>query len=605
MDATEGGDPRGGPGPEEAKNPPLHGEQSENGAPAQDASAKSVVIDRNGGSENPNEGGSAPLAKAGSSTNSKKIVDDVAQAVEEIVRRVAADAGESDAEEPPPRGTKDGGSGGPERNSGRANGSSSRSRKSSRSHSSEDEDSGKRKSKENAYSSDDEENGKRKSKGKRNSSEDEESGKRKSKEKRNSSDDEESGKETRGRRGKRDSGYSDDERPRRRRRSSEYSYSSYEYEKGRRGKRRDDYYDEYGDYSGRGKSGGDYEYDDKKKEDESDEQEANDMEVAIPLVVAKYSDEELQAALDKMLKTGKMPDFEMRADVVDYARNQSIHEVMRENYDRAAKIDKAIEAMVRTLNLDETNQLKEQETAVLRQHLQSAQDERKRLRTDFDRRISDLKSQENAKLDQLREQHACERKAFELSWSQPQTLAPFNKPSSALLYVRHMQKAFAISRDFVQAKRLKQAGDQMQREETKEANRNATQAMKTAYARLLSKQEREIKCFMDNGYRKLATLESERDRSLQANDFLRTQLEAKIKEPRTVRRAVLTLPVTNTTSRGYVPRVITMQTRSQYANFKRAGARTSLNVQIKDVAKITQTMTKTPLNGKRKPIRFE
>ena len=602
MDATQGGDPQGGPGPEEAKLPPIHGEQSEKGASAQDAPAKSVVIERDGGPQNPNEGGSAPLAKTGSSTNSKKIVDDVAQAVEEIVRRVAADA-ESDPEERPPRGKKDRNDEGSEPNSDRPKERGSREPKNSRSddaeHSSEDKEKRKRQRKEESYSSEDEENRKRKNKGSSYSSEDEEKRNKKGKEKEYSSEDEGSRK---GKRRRSDDGYSDDEkRGRRRRRSSDYSYDEYEYDKGRRRKRRDDYYDDYGDYSGKG-----YEYDDKKKEDEPDEPETNDVEIEMPkFVAAKYSDEELQAALDKMLRTGKMPDFEMRADVVDYARNQSIHEVMRENYDKAGKIDKAIETMVRTLNLDETNQIREQETAVLRQHLQSAQDERKRLRTDFDRRISDLKSQENAKLDQLREQHACERKAFEISWSQPQNLSAFNKPSSALLYVRHMQKVFAISRDFEQAKRLKQTGDQMQREETKVANRNATEAMKTAYARLLSKQEREIKCFMDNGYRKLATLESERDRSLQANDFLRTKLEAKIKEPRSVRRAVLTLPVTNTTSRGYVPRVITMQTRSQYANFKRASTRTSLNVQIKDVAKITQTMTKTPLNGKRKPIRFE
>ena len=109
---------------------------------------------------------------------------------------------------------------------------------------------------------------------------------------------------------------------------------------------------------------------------------------------------------------------------------------------------------------------------------------------------------------------------------------------------------------------------------------------------------------MDNGHRKLATLESERDRSLKANQNLRNQLEAKIKEPRVARRPGVVTPM-SASARCYVPKVITTRTRSQFATFKKAAERTSLDVRIKDVAKITQTMTRTPLNGKRKPIRFE
>lgn len=312
----------------------------------------------------------------------------------------------------------------------------------------------------------------------------------------------------------------------------------------------------------------------------------------------KYAEEELAAALDAMLKRGKLPEFEMRPFVVTYAKEETIRTVINEDYERAAKIEKAIKEMMASLRRDEASLDCDQQTLLLKNQLAAAQEQQQSLQTEFEKRITELKDSENKRLDELYERHEAERKAFEEDWARPQAVKAFSKPSSSLLQIRRMQKTHALAHDFEQAIRLKAAGDEMQREESHKASKLAQASMKVAYATLIEKQERELDCFMANGHRKLSILESERDRKLKANENLRSQLETRIKNPKQPRK-----PRGSMVSSSLDSPVIAMKTRNQFARFKNTSEPTRLTVHI-DMSRIKKPVTPARAKGTQRPPKF-
>ena len=324
-----------------------------------------------------------------------------------------------------------------------------------------------------------------------------------------------------------------------------------------------------------------------------------EQEPDLPVAECKYSDEDLQAALDRMLKKKRMPEMEMRPYLVDYAKNQSVHELMRENYDQAAKIDEAVDLLMQSLHRDEDAQDCEKQTESLKEKYQTAQVQNKHIQDEFAQRIEQLREAENERLDRLERQHEKERSEFEEQWARPETTTTFSKPSAQLLQVRKMQKSMAIAHKFEEAKKLKATGDQMQREESVVASQKAVGAMRVAYQQLIDKQEREMDCFMANGYRKLQTLETERDKKLQANEKLRNQLDTRIKGPKVPRRPPVPIPdLAPADTRGSVTGIISTRTRSQLAMYKKSPETTRLQIQLGDIQKITKPMTPSPKKGK-------
>ena len=312
----------------------------------------------------------------------------------------------------------------------------------------------------------------------------------------------------------------------------------------------------------------------------------------------KYSEDELAAALDAMIKRGKLPEYEMRPFVVTYAKEETMRSVINEEYERAAKIEKAIKVMMASLRRDEASLDCNQQTLVLKNQLAAAQEQQQSLQTEFQKRITELKDNENRRLDQLYERHEAQRKSFEEDWARPQAVKAFSKPSSSLLQIRKMQKKHALAHDFEQAIRLKAAGDEMQREESDKASKLAQASMKVAYATLIEKQERELDCFMANGHRKLSTLECERDRKLKANENLRSQLETRIKNPKQPRK-----PRGSMVSSSLDTPIIAMKTRNQFARFKNTSEPTRLTVHI-DMSRIKKPNTPARTKPPQRPLKF-
>jgi hypothetical protein len=307
----------------------------------------------------------------------------------------------------------------------------------------------------------------------------------------------------------------------------------------------------------------------------------------------RFSEEEMRPVLEKLVKSKQLPPNEMVPSILDYARRQNVLALMAEDYDQAARIDTAIDVILQHIRRAGIESECERMAMTLQQRLEEAIVQRRQIQEDYAQRIADFKVRQEQRMESLKQQHESERQGFERQWSRPGAILTFSKPSSSLLQVRQIQKSLAISHRFDQAKELKREGDQMQRVESAVAGGRATDAMKIAYAQLLEKEEKELLCLQQNGERKLAVLEDDRDRKLSANHNLKAQLEAKKVRPMQPQRPVVTVPQVGAKrpARPRVSGIISVRTMVKYVAYKKANQLEKLEVTIGDVSAITKAMT--------------
>jgi len=314
---------------------------------------------------------------------------------------------------------------------------------------------------------------------------------------------------------------------------------------------------------------------------------------------SRFSEDELKNALQKLIQKGVMPPLDMQSDLMDFARKQSVVHMINENYDSAQQIDNAMKLLSSSLNSDHIKYESDQITKVIAERLDQASKQQKSIEETFKSMIIKHKEQEQEKLEQMKKNHEAEIHRFEEQWTKPETLLPYSKPSSKLLQMRKMQKSLAIAHDFEGAKRMKIACEELQNNESVKAERKVEIAMKSQYQALLDKQEKEIKCLIKNGERKLALLESQREIELRSNENLRKQLSLKTgSQKQTNKKASVTVPLVtsrgSSEARSSTTGLLSHRTRNQFAVFKRSPENSKLDVKPIEVKTIIKPLASSP-----------
>lgn len=330
-----------------------------------------------------------------------------------------------------------------------------------------------------------------------------------------------------------------------------------------------------------------------EEEEEANEDDENNDDDIPPIQVTKYSPEELHEALQKQITTQQLPPQEMREAVVDYARKQSIFKLMEEDYDTASKIDDAIAANIQSLKDDHHNIEADMLNNHLKHRLSEAESSKSSLQDQWRKKIRSFKESEENELQKIAERHEQERRLFESHWSQSATLMPFSKPSPSLLQLRSMQKAFALSHDFTNARKLKISAERKQKEESIEASKKASKSMRKEYQNLVNKQQKEISCFNELSNRKLGLLEAQRDTELRINENVRFQLASRVNKSRLIKKPMVMTPYAtvkvDVRSASVTP--MTYRTRSQFANYRQSVDMKMLDVKINDLHSIVKPLT--------------
>lgn len=241
-----------------------------------------------------------------------------------------------------------------------------------------------------------------------------------------------------------------------------------------------------------------------------------------------YPDADLENAYNLFISCKTLPQFLMREQVIEYARNKSFQLLIQEKYDEASKVDESIMRMIELFAKDMDGYQSDEQSRTIETRILSTQQKNDLSFKAFEKRIQDLKENEIQKIEQFEAQQAEERNQFEKSCQTPEFLAKFAKPSNTLLQLRKVQKELALAHNFEDAKAAKAQADAVQREETELAQKRAIKSIQVGYAHLIEQQQAQLQCAKQNSQRKIINLESELEKRKESYNHLTRQLNSKL-----------------------------------------------------------------------------
>jgi hypothetical protein len=241
-----------------------------------------------------------------------------------------------------------------------------------------------------------------------------------------------------------------------------------------------------------------------------------------------YTEEDVEAAMCLFLETGEYPPANLFTAVRALLRNRVMAAIVREDYDEASLLKEA-ELKLSTDGIEERKQTEEHKLMLqsIEERIATVSQKLTETRANWLQKMEEFDSAKIARLDEMKTRHENELADLETQWSEPSTLLAFSKPSTQLMLIRKQQRLSALASEFARAKELKRRGDDLERVETAEAERKATESMKAVHRNLKKRQQKEIAHAQMNWKRQWQTLESERDAEIQPIELCLKQLDAK------------------------------------------------------------------------------
>lgn len=101
------------------------------------------------------------------------------------------------------------------------------------------------------------------------------------------------------------------------------------------------------------------------------------------------------------------------------------------------------------------------------------------------------------RMNALKEVHDAEMQQLEEKWNSEEFLRKFTKPSAGLLELKAVERSMVIAKMFDKAKQVRERAEQLQKIESKEQQKRATEEMKIERKRLRERQKRETQTLQE------------------------------------------------------------------------------------------------------------
>ena len=308
------------------------------------------------------------------------------------------------------------------------------------------------------------------------------------------------------------------------------------------------------------------------------------QQILPPLETSNINDNMVEEALNGIIKSKKSPSRNLWDQTYDYARKMNILHLLNEEYDQAAQCEEAISFLQQQKNYEIWIEEYEKIQKQFKKKLENVQSQVFKINEKENIKIQSINEEYNKKLEILKINHEKEIQEFEEKWSNPKSLLPFSKPSPILLQLKKKQKSMALSKQFQQAKEIKQICEDLEKNESLEATKKASQLMNSQFSSLLEKQQKEIDCLFDNTQRKISIIKLEKEKSIDVNLKQQKHLESKVNN----QKIKINLPLPNLiiknndnsiTNRSMgTPGVITSRTRNQFQKFRQSSENSKLEL---------------------------
>jgi hypothetical protein len=232
-----------------------------------------------------------------------------------------------------------------------------------------------------------------------------------------------------------------------------------------------------------------------------------------------------------------MPPDELIPEVRARLRDAMMAAIMKQDYDEAARLQEVDDRLsIRENDGHAAAAEHHNRVRIVTGRIATASQKLTEAHSRWAVKVASFEAQRTLKLEGLKAKQDQELLDFETRWSDPANLAAFNKPSGHLLQIRKQQMAVALTGDWTAAKELKKRGDELERLETTEAQRRATESMMRLYRNMVQRHARELDHAQMNWGRQFRDLESERDAEFENAENYIKQLEFRRRECVSARR---------------------------------------------------------------------
>jgi hypothetical protein len=255
-----------------------------------------------------------------------------------------------------------------------------------------------------------------------------------------------------------------------------------------------------------------------------------------------YSDDELLAAMKKMLARNQSPPQPMLHPMLKFVQNELPTAIAARRYRDASDFERATRLLHQFIDgSNEYNRIKSKRDRVLAKIAGARQSLVQTIEL-WDQKLKEAEAAQVRHVQELKQSQQRESAEFESDWSDPDFLLEFRKPSSLLLQLRDREHALALAKSFAEAEEIGRRADQLEREELAKQNERATVAMKAHYQHLLERHSKEMSCVEMKDNEEIECMKREKQRAMQPFQLKIAKLEVSIPPQKSVMDCVKTRP---------------------------------------------------------------
>lgn len=324
---------------------------------------------------------------------------------------------------------------------------------------------------------------------------------------------------------------------------------------------------------------------------EEEKQEKTKMNIEIPKKEEREEDERI-VAYKELLNEGIPPPPHLIAPVQMMLNRAYVRALKTENYDEGIKIDRAMKINGGKIEENLVTQRRNDRMQTIHYRLSQAENDYVNKDKEWKEIFDGFYQEQNQLREELKTRQQQEEDEFANRWGDPSNFKTYNKPSPALLQLRKIQKEYAMARDFENAKIVRKQADDLQKQETENAERRALDAMLLEHQKLEEKHKKEITCFNEKEKRTELFLSTNRQSELRPLEMLIRQLKISINssKPQNLKPQRTSFQSTART-RAYVAQNITLppkdrKTVSQLNTFRNKDEPVKLELSGFDVKKL-------------------
>ena len=284
-----------------------------------------------------------------------------------------------------------------------------------------------------------------------------------------------------------------------------------------------------------------------------------------PLAGTPESDAENEKLLQRYLRYGRIPDHYQRQGFIQYLQREKINALVQNDYVKASKMQDIITKIMQQMSEKDNKEKRQSQYQSTEEKLEQLNRDIEEVKNELKKDLKDEEYKHKDRKRQLLAQQDHEMDDFEAHWNDEDFLKmSFARPSATLLQLKTTERQLIITKEFHRAEEVKRKCEELEKQESIEAQRNAYQEMEKAQRKIESRHRMELEVCEQHYKKNINNIQRNHDIRMLALEARRSKLEKEIQEfkhPNT-----LNLPKFSPTPEN-IDTVITPRTAQRYSTY--------------------------------------